>query len=159
VNFSSSVIKAVLSISKIPLNIARDSVMTRENDLGKIESVPPNALRFTYDPVTLEPLGLLIKPEAENLIATGDITQWTKTRVTVTSTISTFANPIYLVKGNCQQLQDDIRIPFPTVNYDTYKTLSLYMKNVDNIYAQIAICSDPNTFANYDLEQGMSETK
>ena len=74
-NFASSVVKAVLTISKIPLNVDRKSAATRVNDLGLIESVPPNTRRYTYDPVTLEPLGLLIEPEAENLIATGNITQ------------------------------------------------------------------------------------
>jgi hypothetical protein len=125
VNFSSSVVKAVLTITKIPLKIARDSVATRVNDLGLIESVPPNTPRYTYDPATLEPLGLLIEPEAENLIATGDITEWPKTRVTVTSTISAFANPIYVVKGNDQALQHFILIPYPTVTFDNYRTLSI----------------------------------
>jgi hypothetical protein len=78
VNFSSSVVKAVLYILKIPLNVARDIVAIRVNDVGMIESVPPNTPRFTYDAVTLEPLGLLIYPEAENLVATGDITQLEK---------------------------------------------------------------------------------
>jgi hypothetical protein len=81
------------------LNVVRDSVATRVNDIGLIESVPPNTPRFTYDLATLETLGLLIEPEAENLIATGDIIQWTKTRVTVTSTIFAFANPIYMASN------------------------------------------------------------
>ncbi len=48
VNFSSSVVKAVLSISKTPLKIARDSVATRVNDFGLMESVPPNTPRSRY---------------------------------------------------------------------------------------------------------------
>ena len=64
VNPTTSVSKAVLNISKIPLNIVRESIATRVNELGKIEVVPANTPRFNYDPVTLEPLGLLIEPEA-----------------------------------------------------------------------------------------------
>jgi hypothetical protein len=62
----------VLSISKIPLNIAKDSIATRVSDQGKIEVVPPSTPRFNYDPVTLQPLGLLIEPEAVNLITQSD---------------------------------------------------------------------------------------
>ena len=73
---AASVSKAVLSISKIPLSVARDSIATRVNELGLIETVPANTARYHYDPVTLAPLGLLIEPEAENLIVTGDISLW-----------------------------------------------------------------------------------
>jgi len=48
----------------------------------------------------LAPLGLLIEPEAENLITESDITLWGRVRVTVISTISAFANPVYILKGN-----------------------------------------------------------
>ena len=140
---------------KFPLNIASFIVATRVNDLDLIESVPPNAPRYTYDPVSLEPLGLLIDPEAENLIAISDITQWTRVRVTVTSTITAFANPVYMIKGNGAFLQHNIVMLYPTVSYDTYRTLSIYMKNADNRYAQIAIGSDPDAFANFDLQQGI----
>jgi hypothetical protein len=104
------------------------------NEQGVIEVVPPNTPRFNYDPVTLAPLGLLMEPEAENMIDTGDITKspWSRTRVTVTSTSSVFANLIYMVKGNGQQLQHSIAIPYPTVTFDTFRTLSIYMKNADN---------------------------
>jgi hypothetical protein len=57
---AASVSKAVLTIAKIPLNVVLDSIATRVNDLGQIVVVPPNTLRFNYDPVTLDPLGLLI---------------------------------------------------------------------------------------------------
>jgi hypothetical protein len=31
--------------------------------------------------------------------------------------------------------------------------MSIYMKNVDNRFTQLAIGSDPNAFVNFDLEQ------
>ncbi len=66
-----SVSKAGLTITKVPLVLIRDSVSTRVNNPGLIELVPANTPRYTYDPVTLAPLGLLIEAEAENLIDTG----------------------------------------------------------------------------------------
>ncbi len=83
---TASVSKVVLTITKVPLNVARDSIATRINEIGFIEIVPPNTPRFTYDPVTLEPLGLLSEPEAENMITESDITKFTRFRVTVTPT-------------------------------------------------------------------------
>ncbi len=57
VNPGASVSKDVLAITKVALNIARDSIATRVNELGLIEVVPPNTPRFTYDPATLAPQG------------------------------------------------------------------------------------------------------
>jgi hypothetical protein len=158
---TASVSKDVLTITKVPLNVARDSIATRINELGFIESVPPNTPRFTYDPLTLEPLGLLIEPEAENLITQSDITssQWTRSRLAVTPTLSIFANPVYLLKGNGGFLQHAISILYPTVTTPTLRTLFIYMNNFDNRFAQMAIGSDPYVFVNFDLEQGVLGTQ
>ena len=40
----------------------------------------------------------------------------------------------------------------------TQRMLSIYMKNADNRFAQIAIGSDMNAFANFDLELGVLGT-
>ncbi len=47
-------------LQKILLNVVRDSIATRVNDLGQVVLVPSNAPRFNYDPTTLTSLGLLI---------------------------------------------------------------------------------------------------
>ena len=39
---AASVSKAVLAITKVALNVARDSIATRVNELGVIEVVPPS---------------------------------------------------------------------------------------------------------------------
>jgi hypothetical protein len=158
VNPAASVSKVVLSISKIPHSIARDSTSTRVNELDRIETVPANTPRFNYYPINLAPLGLLIEQEVENKIAISNITQWTRMRVAVTASLSAFADPVYLIKENGTFLQNNIALPYPTVNYDTYRKLSIYMKNADNRFAQIAIGSDPNVFYNFDLEQGVLGT-
>ncbi len=153
-----SIKKVVLSISKIPLNVVRGSIATRVNDQGKIENVPANTPRFNYDPLTLEPLGLLIEPESENLIAISNINSWSKTRVTVTATNSLFADQISLLQGNGAAGQHNILTQYLTVSTNTYRTLSINMKNATNRFAQISVGSDA-IFANLDLELGLLDTK
>jgi hypothetical protein len=113
--------------------------------------VPPNTPRFNCDPVTLVPLGLLIEPEAENLIPISDISLWSRTRVTVIAGTSLFADEIYLLAGNGAGGQHNILMPYPPVNYDTYRVLSVYMKNGTNKFAQISVGGDA-IFADFDLE-------
>jgi hypothetical protein len=122
------VVKAVLSISKVPFNLVRDSVATRVNELVYIEIVPANTPKFTHDPVTLAPLGLLIEHEAKNLIAISNLTLWSKLRVTVFESSSIFGDPVYILQGSGTSGQHSILTPYPTVNFDTYRTLSIYMK-------------------------------
>jgi hypothetical protein len=114
-----------LSISKIHLNVARDSVATRANEILLIKTVPPNMPRFTYDQVTLAPLGLLLETEAEILITQSDVTQWTRVRVIVTAFLSVFRDLVYLVKGNGAFLQHNIVLTYPTVDTPTPRTLSI----------------------------------
>ncbi len=63
------------------------------------------------------------------------------------------------MKGNGQQLQNNIVLPCPTVVTPTQRTLSIYMKNADNRFAQITIGSDQNIHANFDLQLGVLGTK
>jgi hypothetical protein len=109
--------------------------------------------------VTLAPLGLLIEPEAENLITESDMTKWMRSRVTVTSTLSLFGDPVYFMKGNGAFLQHSILLPYPMVRTPTLRTMSIYMKNADIRFAQIAIGSDLNIHANFDLQLGVLGTK
>ncbi len=64
VNPAGPVSETVLSFSEIRFSVGLDSTATRVNAQGLIEVVPPNTPRFTHDPITLAPLGLLIEPEA-----------------------------------------------------------------------------------------------
>ena len=50
-------------------------------------------------------------------------------------------------------------IPHGGYPYRTQRMRSIYMKNADNIFAQIAIGSDPIIHANFELEQGVLKTK
>ena len=73
---AASVSKAALTITKVPLVPVWDSPSTRVNDLVLIEKVHANTARYHYDSVSFAPLGILIEPEAENLISTEDISLW-----------------------------------------------------------------------------------
>jgi hypothetical protein len=66
---SASVTKAVLTI---PVTFDRNSMAIRINETGQLELVAPNTPRYNFDPVTLEPLGLLIEPVETNLVS-GDV--------------------------------------------------------------------------------------
>ena len=106
----------------------------------------------------LAPLGLLIEPEAENLIAISNISLWSRTRVTVTASSSIFAKQVYLLQDNGANGQHNILTPYPPVNYDTYWVLFIYMKNGTNRFAQISVGGE-GIFANFDLELGVLGTK
>ncbi len=79
-------------------------------------------------------------------------------RVTVTSNISTFADLVYFIQGDGAFLQHHILVPYPTGSFDTFRTLSIYMKNGTNRFAHISVGGDA-IFANYDLELGVLGTK
>lgn len=50
------------------ITFTRSSAGGRFNDRGLFEMVPANQPRFDYDPVTRQPLGLLIEESRSNLI-------------------------------------------------------------------------------------------
>ena len=98
------------------------------------------------------------------MIATGDISLWQQNRVTVgVLQIDSpghipdplFADPefMYIVLGNGTSGQHVVRTPYPEVNFNTYHTLSVYMKMSTCRFAQISLEGDA-MFANVDLELG-----
>jgi len=118
-----------------------------------IEKVPPNVARYHYNPVTSTPLGVLIEPEAENLIATGDISLWQQNRVTVGAlqidspgdiSDPLFADPgfMYIVFGNGTSGHHVVRIPYPGVRFNVYWPLSVYMKMNTCRFAQKSLEGD-----------------
>jgi hypothetical protein len=115
-----SVSKSALTITKLPLDVVRDSIFTLVNDLGLIEVVPLDTARYNYDPVTLAPLEMLIEQEAEHQIDTGDITLCLPTRVNATYNISMFSYPVYFIQGIGSSGHHDIRtLMYPTADTTT----------------------------------------
>jgi hypothetical protein len=64
-----SVTKAIFGL---PVTVDRNISATRINEAGQLEIVEPNMPRFNFDPVTFQPLGLLVEPAAINLVS-GDM--------------------------------------------------------------------------------------
>ena len=64
-----SVTKVVLTI---PVTVNRNSTATRINEAGQLELVAPSTPRYNFDPVTLQPLGLLVEPVV-TIIIIGDM--------------------------------------------------------------------------------------
>jgi hypothetical protein len=67
------------------LNFERASTATYYDSEGVLQIAEVNEPRLDHDPVTLEPLGLLVEEERTNLITNSEnlSTGWTNTRVTV----------------------------------------------------------------------------
>jgi hypothetical protein len=158
VNPAALVSKVVLRLLKISLNVARESIATRVKDLGLIEVVPANTPRFKYDPVILAPPGFLTEPEAKNSKNISNINRWSRTRVTITATIFAFTETVYILQGNGTSGQYKIMTSYPTVSTDTYRTLSIYMKNGTNRCAQIFVGGD-TIFASFDRVLGLLGSK
>ena len=64
-----------------------------------------------------------------------------------------FLDPVYFIQGNGASGQHDFHTPYPTVNYYTYRTLSIYMK-IGTKIAHISV-RDDIIFVNFDLELGV----
>jgi hypothetical protein len=68
------------------MNFARNSIATRFNRKGLLETVPANTLRVDYDPITGARKGWLIEEARTNIVLNSsqlDNTGWTLSRVTV----------------------------------------------------------------------------
>ena len=74
------------------ITFTRASGATRINSAGLIETVASNSPRFDYNPVTLQPRGLLIEEQRTNLLTYSeqfDNAAWSKTNATVTANAAT----------------------------------------------------------------------
>ncbi len=73
-----SVIKTVVSF---PVTINMNSIATRINEAGQLETVPSSTSRYNYGTVTLQPLGLMLDPAMTNLVSGDMVTAWSKDKV------------------------------------------------------------------------------
>ena len=85
------------TIPALPSNITfnrADNTATTINSSGYIESVLADAPRFSYDPITLMPQGLLIEEARSNLFPTSvTFASWTKTRCSVVASSPAVLGP------------------------------------------------------------------
>ncbi len=67
-------------------------------------------------------------------------------------------NPVYFVQGSGASGYHNILTRYPPVNFDTYITLSIYIKTGTNRYAQISVGGN-TIFGNFDMELDVLGTK
>ena len=81
------------------MSVDRNSTATLINEAGQLELVAPNTPRFNYDPVTLEPLGLLIEPAVTNIIFGDVVVDLTKQSIAFEESDQTIASdfPAYIL--------------------------------------------------------------
>ncbi len=122
---TASVTKAFISFE---VTIDRNITALRINEDGQLEVVPPNTARYTYDPVTLEPLGLLVEPAATNLISGDMVVNWSKDKIAFEETDQVIGNgfPAYILTGNGVQGTHTLASAMPRT--DAVQTLSIYAK-------------------------------
>ena len=148
---AASVTKVVLTI---PVTVDRNSTATRINEAGQLELVAPNTPRYNFDPVTLQPLGLLIEPVVTNKITGDMVGVWTKQNIEFEDSNQTIGSgfPTYLVTGNGMQAT---HVLFTNVQRSSaVQTMSIYVKSGTNTLIQLAVANYSSVHANFDLFNG-----
>jgi hypothetical protein len=105
----------------------------RFNALGQYEMVPANTPRLTHDPVTLQPLGILIEEQRTNLLlqSASLVTPWTRASGVTTSTDGQLAPDGTLMQmatvAGTTNHQIEQNLGASLVSGQTY-TLSVYLR-------------------------------
>jgi hypothetical protein len=148
---STGVTKAILTIS---VTVNRNGTATRINEIGQLEIVAPNTPRFSFEPQTLQPLGLLIKHAVTNF-ASGDMaTDWAKEKVALEG-IYLFIGaliPVYRMQGDGVNGTHALSILFAQTS--ATQTISCYFKSGTDIIVQLDTGSYFNPFINCNLANG-----
>jgi hypothetical protein len=127
---SASVTKAILSI---PVTVDRNTSALRINEDGQLESVGSNIPRFNFDPVTFQPLGLLVEPAATNFVS-GDMATvaWSKDKVALEEIDQTIGAliPVYSMQGDGLNGTHALVISLPQTS--ATQTISCYFRSGTN---------------------------
>ena len=157
------VVSTVTGVSKavlnIPVQVTQASSATVINSIGLIEVVPPNTTRYNYDPITLEPKGILTEEASTNVVLqSSDLTAsgWSKGRISISPSTDYplfLSGHVFKCISNTSGLQYLIRndtIP----NYTSSLCWSVYFRQDTNRYVQLFSTFLNNVFANFDLQTG-----
>ena len=128
--------------------------MTRINEAGQLELVAPNTSCYNFDPVTLEPLGLLIEPAVTNRISSDMVETWTKKSIEFEESDQTIGSgfPAYMLTGNSVQ---GTHVLYSNMKRSSFvQTMSIYAKSGTNTRIQLAAGNYPPVHANFDLLNG-----
>lgn len=147
------------------ITFTRASTATRTNAAGLIESVAANQPRFDYDPVTLQPKGLLIEEQRTNLLTYSeqfDNAAWvTSGRVTITANQTTAPDGTITSDKLTETIDTGTHRVWYTINYNpnTTYTASVYFKKGTRRWTFMSIQTDstPTTQIQqwFDLDNGI----
>ena len=137
---------------------------TRVNSSGFIETVNADIPRFDYDPVTLQPRGLLVEEQRTNLLTYSDQfndVSWVKNNSTVTANATTSPDGT----ANADKLNETAVTSFfnvsrtPTLAISTTHTLSCYMKAAERTFGVLNIFTGAaSCWTWYNLSTGVVST-
>jgi hypothetical protein len=114
------------------VTVDRNSTASRINEAGQLELVAPNTPRYNFDPVTLQPLGLLVEPAVTNRITGDMVAAWTKQNIEFEESDQTIGSgfPAYMVTGNGVQAT---YVLFTNMQRSSSaQTMSIYAKSGTN---------------------------
>jgi len=137
------------------ITFTRASMATTVNALGLIETAVVSIPRLDYDPIMLQPKGLLIEEARTNLVLqSSDLSDasWAKARVTLTTSTNfpILANmSVFLVTGNGAVGDKDVYRTFSASS--TTRTFSTFLRAGTGVFAHIIGGNDNNSFANFNL--------
>lgn len=142
------------------VSFARDSVGTRINSAGLIESVGIDVPRFEYDPTTLQPKGLLVEDQRTNLLtysAQIDNAAWSVARGTVSANTAIAPDGATSGDGLVEDSTNNSHPIFRTVanltNATAY-TASVFVKAVGRAQVRVAFANtafSAGPYGDFDL--------
>ena len=124
------------------ITFTRASSATRVNSSGLVEAVASNQPRFDYDPVTLQPKGLLIEEQRTNLLTYSeqfDNAEWGKNAVTILANSITAPNGL----NTADKIQETAVTNFFAVNqnppglFSTKYTWSCFAKAAERTFLSL----------------------
>lgn len=143
------------------ITFTRSTTATFTNSAGLIATAAINAPRFDYDPVTLQPKGLLIEEQRTNLLTYSeqfDDAAWSKNSTTVTANTTAAPNgsaTADTLANTATTAAHSVSHPVTTVSGNTF-TMSFFVKKGTVQYITIGLYfnASNNSGAGFDLDAG-----
>jgi hypothetical protein len=138
------------------ITFTRASSATFFDSAGVLQTAASGAARFTYDPATLQPQGLLIEEQRTNLcLQSADFgTTWTAVNATVTTNAvvspdgTTNADNVFETTANGEHY---VRQTFTGLTANTVHTVSVFVKNLGGRNLRIRVLDTDNTANGYGI--------